>query len=622
MDRKIIAEKDYRLAFQKMVLDLSFSFMEVNDENLNNKIEDLLKKLGEFLNSDRTYIFSIDSENQIFFDYEWVNKNLSIESIEGQVVDLNKFPSWKQKIAENKETYCIENIESMSFDENKEQNYLRSLDIQSTITVRIDSEDDYQGKRYVAIDSINSKHQWKDEDTEILKAIAKIIASGINRADSKKKIKYMHYFDPLTGLANQNSLDEKIIKGIKEVKKNHNYLSLLFIDLDNFKGINDSLGHHYGDLLLAKLMERLLKIIGNKDTLSRMGGDEFLLLLSDYDDKNYVDHILSQIISIFKKPFTLNNQIKYITASIGLSEYPKDGESPNSLIKNADIAMYHAKDLGKNQYQKMTEDLKKTTKKKISLIDDLHHALDRGELEVYYQPVVKVKNEEITTLEALIRWKHPEHGFVPPSEFIPLAEQIHLIYPIGCFVRTTVAKQLKDWNKKGFKNINIAVNFSVYELLNPKLKNNLEELINKFSLSPENIEIEITESLAMNDLDNIIIHLDEITQLGHNLTIDDYGKGYSSLRRLRDLPINKMKIDKVFIDGIGKDPEDEIIIDGLFSFARSLSLDIVAEGVETKEQVDFLKNYDQCLIQGFYYYKPMPAAKVEKILENNVKNES
>lgn len=614
MHRQIIAEKNYRLAFQKMVLDLSFNFMEVNDKNLNKKIENLLKELGEFLNSDRTYIFSVDKKNQLFCDYEWINKNSSIKSIKGKVVDLNQFPRWKQKLAENKEVYKVDNKASKISEEIKEQEYLNSLNIHSTITVPINSKDDFQGKRYVAIDSINSKHQWTDEDTSILKAIAKIIKSGISRVDSKKKIEYMRYHDDLTGLSNQNALDNKINEGINQVKMNNSHLSLLFIDLDNFKEINDSLGHHYGDILLVKLTERLLKIIDEKDTLCRMGGDEFLLLLSDYDDKDYADQVLSEILSIFKEPFILNNQLKYITGSIGLSEYPKDGKVPSVLIKNADIAMYHAKDLGKNQYQKMTEELKDITKKKISLIDDLHHAIDRKELEVYYQPVVKVKNEEIVTLEALLRWKHPKYGFVPPNEFIPLAEKVHLIYPIGCFVRSTVAKQLKDWNEKGFKNVNIAINFSIYELLHPNLKANLEQLINQYSLNPENIEIEITESLAMEDLENIIIHLNEINQLGHTLTIDDYGKGYSSLRRLRDLPVNKMKIDKAFIDGIGRDSEDEIIIDGLVSFARSLSLDIVAEGVEEKEQVDFLKQYDECLIQGYYYYKPMPADKVERIL--------
>lgn len=424
----------------------------------------------------------------------------------------------------------------------------------------------------------------------------------------------MIYHDQLTGLSNQKLLDKQIIKGIDEARKNDSLLSLLFIDLDGFKEINDSLGHQQGDILLKEFSKRLLALISEKDNISRMGGDEFVVLLVDYKKEEYVDQILSDIIATFKKPFILNKHKKYITASIGVARYPQDGNGPSSLIKNADIAMYHAKDLGKNQYQKMTKKLKEMKKREIALTDDLRYAVEKEEFEVFYQPIVQLKDEKIIGLEALICWKHPSYGYIAPQKFIPLAEKNHFIYSIGCYVRKTVTQQMEKWKKKGYKKINIAVNFSVYELLHPDLKNNLKQLVEKHSLDPSYLEIEITESLEMDQIKDVIVRLKEIKEIGHSLTIDDYGKGYSSLSRLRELPVSKMKIDKLFIDGIGKNNQDEIIVDGLFSFAESLSLEIVAEGVETKEQIDFLKQYKNCAIQGYYFYKPMSANEIEKLL--------
>lgn len=276
--------------------------------------------------------------------------------------------------------------------------------------------------------------------------------------------------------------------------------------------------------------------------------------------------------------------------------------------------MYHAKSLGKNEYQKMTPELKILTERAITLTNDLHYSIPRKELEVYYQPIVKGERSKIVGLEALLRWKHPYYGFISPGEFIPIAERTRLIYPIGSWVTESVAKQLNQWNKEGYETIFMAVNFSVHELNQPHLQDHLKRIFKEYSLDTNYLDIEITESLDMNNISETVCKLNEIQEMGIMLTIDDYGKGYSSLSRLKDLNIGKIKIDRSFIQGIGKSEKDETIIIGLLSFAKKLDLKVVAEGVETKEQMDFLNQYHCDQMQGYYFYRPMPVEEVEKLL--------
>lgn len=610
MNRKEIKDKEYQLAFQKMVLDISFDFMKVDEKNYDEKVQRLLKKLGKFVEADRTYLLAIDKNSTLTCSYGWCSEKF--DSIKDKEVDLKEFPWLKEQLERDQSGYHIKNINKLPEEANREQLYFKKLNIQSTILVPLEITDEFDG--FIGIDSINSAQEWAEEDTALLKTLAKIISSGISQMNAAKKINFMAYHDQLTDLPNQHLLDDRINEAVLQAKRGVSLLSVLIIDLDEFKEINDSLGHQQGDALLKQFSKRLLETVSEKDTVSRMGGDEFAILLTDYQNENQLDQILCKITAVFKEAFILNGQEKFITGSIGISEYPKDGDCPSSLIRNADMAMYHAKNLGKNQYQKMTKELKIIINKTVALTNDLYRAIEREEFEVFYQPVVKGGTAEIVGLEALLRWKHPKYGYVSPAEFIPLAEQTHLIHSIGSWVRETVAKQIEKWNQKAYKKFNVAINFSVYELNHPSLKNNLETLIKDYSLDPEYMEIEITESMYLNHFSSTLQRLQEVEELGITLTIDDYGKGYSSLSRLSDLPIKKMKIDKVFIDGIGRRYKDEVIVEGLISFAESLDLEIVAEGVETKEQVDFLNKYNCDQIQGYYFYKPMPAEEVEKFL--------
>ena len=611
---KTLTETEYELSFHELVLEIAFDFMMVDIHDFDKKVDRLLKKLGKFVQGDRTYLFKITEEDQLVYSHEWCNKETGslVDSIKNRKIDMREFPWWQKHLSNQTRPYYIEDVDLMPAEAWKEKSHLKALNIQSTISVPLLVNERICG--FIGIDFIHSTKYWTASDTELLQSLAKIVASGVSQVNSAEQIGYMAYHDQLTGLANEHLLEEKIQQAIEEAAVDGGSLNVLFIDLDEFKKINDSLGHQAGDKLLKEFSERLLAIVGPEDTVSRRGGDEFIILLRNYPNEEAIEAVLVNIIQAFKEPFLLNQQEKLITGSIGCSQYPEDGENPDCLVKNADIAMYHAKSLGKNQYQKMTPELKILTERAITLTNDLHYAITREELEVYYQPIVQGTNAKIIGLEALLRWKHPHYGFVSPGEFIPLAEKTRLIYPIGSWVTENVAKQLNQWNKEGYEKIFTAVNFSVHELNQPHLQDHLKRIFKEYSLDTNYLDIEITESLDMNNISETVCKLNEIQEMGTMLTIDDYGKGYSSLSRLKDLNIGKIKIDMSFIQGIGKSEKDETIIIALLSFAESLNLKVVAEGVETKEQMDFLRDYHCDQMQGYYFYRPMPVEEVEKLL--------
>lgn len=609
-----LKEKDYLLAFQKLVLDISFDFMTINHRNFDKKIDSLLKRLGNFLQADRSYLIKLE-DNQLIYSHEWNNEDffsMMMIDHENTAIDLRNFPYWQEQLNNNESIYYIEDLNQMSSEAKKEQAYLKKLNIQSMISVPLIVEKNLYG--FIGIDSIRTRKKWTKENIRLLRALAKIIATGISQIKADQQINYMAYHDQLTGLPNTRLLTERIEEGIRQVSRGNGFLSIIFIDLDEFKKINDSLGHEQGDELLKQISNRLLNVVSEKDTVSRRGGDEFIIALRNYQNEEELHQIIKEIISEFEKPFVLENKEKFITASIGISRYPEDGDHPMLLMKNADIAMYHAKDLGKNQYKKMTKELKLKNQKSQTLTNDLYGAIDRGEMEVYYQPFVKGKTNEIKGLEALVRWKHPIYGYLPAEKFITIAEQSHLLESIGYWLNQKVAKQLLKWKQKGYQKVKMSVNYSIHELDQWNLKARLLKLINNYSLDPHYLEIEITESIGMDPASDTIDRLKEIEKLGITLTIDDYGKSYSSLSRLKDLPIGKIKIAPLFIQGIGQSKKDEMIIQGLISFAKSLELEIVAEGVETQAQVDFLNKHNCDLLQGYYIYQPMPAKEVEKLL--------
>ena len=428
----------------------------------------------------------------------------------------------------------------------------------------------------------------------------------------------MAYYDHLTGIPNRILFSDRLSQAIHLAKRNERFVGVLFLDLDGFKMVNDTMGHSGGDALLKELARGLHSRLRKTDTLARFGGDEFLLLINNLTDEKDIIKIADTIMELFKHPFSISEQEFYVTASIGIAMYPLDGEDAETLIKNADLAMYMAKERGKNRYVLCTNDMKEEVERNIQLSNQLYRAQERDEMVLYYQPQVKLCTGEITGLEVLLRWRHPEHGLIPPNIFIPLAEANGTINGIGEWVLKTAVHQNRMWQDKGFPAVRIAVNLSAVQFNNPNLVDCVESIVMASKLEPKYLELEITESIATKESSNIIDALNRLKKLGISISIDDFGTEYSSLNRLKLLPIDRIKIDMQFIQGIESSEKDQAITKVIINLAKSLGLEVLAEGVETVPQLEFL-NQKMCdEVQGYYYYKPMPAEEIEDLFRAQI----
>ena len=434
------------------------------------------------------------------------------------------------------------------------------------------------------------------------------------RIDMEGKIKNLAYYDYLTGLPNRRLFNDILNQYILNSVQSKKALGVLFLDLDSFKNINDTLGHTTGDEILKMVSKRLTSILRKDDIVCRVGGDEFLLLIRNLIDENCICRLSETILSIFKKPFIINNHDLFITTSIGGAIYPIDGEDIETLIKNADIAMYSAKKEGNNKFQLCTPIIKDGMIQEMKLTNSLYNAIQRNELELYYQPQVNLISGKIIALEALVRWNNKELGKVNPKDFIYIAEKTGLILPIGEWVMRNACIQNKAWQDAGILDVPIAVNLSINQFQNTKIVEDIISILKETNLNPNDLELEITENIIMKEPQYIIKSLKQLKQLGIKVAIDDFGTEYSSLSYIKQLPVDKIKIDMAFIQGININHKDEAIINVIIVLAKNLGLTVIAEGVETKEQLEFLKNQGCYEIQGYYYYKPMPASRVEEVM--------
>ena len=430
------------------------------------------------------------------------------------------------------------------------------------------------------------------------------------RKKSEQLINHMAFHDSLTGLPNRTRFQERFTETLQVAKEKEENFSILFIDLDRFKNINDTLGHRVGDLLLIAVSERLLETIGQDDIVSRIGGDEYVILLPNSDEEKAAD-IAKRIIDQLSSSFTFGNYEMYITPSIGISIFPKDGED---LLKNADAAMYQAKIQGKNNFQFYTQDLDRKLNEKLVLENELRKALEKDQFMLNYQPQIDITTEKIVGIEALLRWVHPKMGMVSPADFIPLAEETGLIIPIGDWVLRQACLQNKVWQEAGHEPIPISVNVSLRQFMQKDFVEIVENVLQETKLEPQYLELEITESMTL-DISYTEKVLASLQDLGIKVSIDDFGTGYSSLSYLRRLPINKLKIDQSFIRNLDK--KNRAIVRTIISLALNLQIDVIAEGVELDEHVDFLKKYNCFQAQGYLYSKPRPKEELDQLFEAN-----
>lgn len=447
------------------------------------------------------------------------------------------------------------------------------------------------------------------------------VFSDITReAAVRERLHQLAYFDGITGLPNRHLFMDRLAQQLSHARRVHSGFTLLFMDLDRFKTINDTLGHTLGDLLLEEVSQRITATLRESDTVARMGGDEFMALLPDTDEIVSAHKVAQKVLDAMSQPFSLGGRQYHITTSIGISRYPDDGEDAEVLIKNADIAMYQAKDLGRNTYASYSDHHNHSLHAKADLENDLRDALNRDGLELHYQPQYNLNDGSCAGAEALLRWNHPEKGMIPPDEFIPIAEESGLIVRIGYWVLRRVARQYLAWREQGLNPGIVSINLSPHQFMQSNLVEHIRAILDETGMPPANLGIEITESAAMPNFAYSTRTLLSLQAMGITIYIDDFGSGFSSLSHLRRLSIDALKIDRQFIDEIPDNPDDVAIAQSIIAMAKSLNLKLVAEGVETQEQLDFLRQHGCDWGQGYLMGKPVPAEQFVRHL--SVKSET
>jgi len=436
---------------------------------------------------------------------------------------------------------------------------------------------------------------------------------------TEQKLDKLAHYDLLTNLPNRALFYESLKNSLAKAQRKEKKVALMFLDLDNFKTINDTLGHDYGDMLLKEVSKKLKSILRTEDIVSRLGGDEFTVILDGIDDSNVFPSVVAQkIIDELTKPIKLKDEMGYIGSSIGIAIYPDDAKDQETLIKFADMAMYQAKENGKNTFRYFTSRMNDDAREKMELTNDLRNAVMNDQLKLYYQPIVDVKRNKLALFEALVRWEHPRYGLITPDNFISLAEEGGFMVKVGRWILNEACSQIKKMEEKGY-DVKIAVNVSSKQLTQNHLEQTTKNIVQKHQIRPEHLELEVTEGFLMENIEKVEKTLSNLREFGVGVTIDDFGTGYSSLSRLKSLPISKLKIDKSFITDVVEKEEDKKIILVIIALAKGLGLEIVAEGVETKEQLDFLRKNDVSMIQGYYFSKPISSNKIDKFLEDVVK---
>ena len=440
------------------------------------------------------------------------------------------------------------------------------------------------------------------------------------RVAAEERIRQLAFYDTLTGLPNRATIYSLLEQALAEARRNKQSGALMFIDLDRFKYVNDTLGHGAGDELIRHVATRFKTCLRASDVIARLGGDEFVIALIDITKADDAAIVAEKILAIFSSPFMIDGHEISISASIGISVYPTDGMAVEDLVKYADIAMYRAKDQGRSSFLFYSNDMNVRSLEKLEMESSLRRALDLGELLLHYQPQADIHTGAIVGAEVLLRWQHPGLGMVSPGQFIPLAEDTGLIVPIGQWVMEQAVAQNRAWQQSGVPVVKLAVNLSAQQFRLP-LVEEISAVLARHGLAHKYLELEITESMVMSNVERVIGMLDDLAVLGVPMALDDFGTGYSSLSYLKRFPIDKLKVDQSFVRGIPHDADDVVITRAIIALGKSLGLKVIAEGVETREQLEFLRKEGCDEIQGYLFSHPVPAEDFLKLLVGGIRFE-
>lgn len=442
-----------------------------------------------------------------------------------------------------------------------------------------------------------------------------IIHDVTERKHFEEQLMYQASHDPLTGLPNRTLLNDRMTQAIAVSERNKNSIAVILLDLDHFKVINDTLGHSCGDLLLKTVAGRLQELIRGSDTISRIGGDEFVAMLTTRNNGEDIIAVAHRFLDAISRPYMLQGQEVTITASIGIAQYPEDGNDCETLCKKADTAMYHIKEHGRNGFQFFADEMNRRISKRVKIESQLRYAIERNELRLHYQPQIELASGKIVGMEVLLRWYNEELGPVPPVDFIPVAEDTGMIVSIGTWALRTACNQYNIWSRQDFPRLRMAVNLSPRQFSQNNLVEMVQDILNETGMDAACLDLEVTESLMMNNIEDSINKMNALRTLGISLSIDDFGTGYSSLSSLQRFPLNILKVDRSFVQEIGNGSK-AVIIRAIVAMAHSLGLSIIAEGVETVEQLNFLRNHHCEEVQGYYFSHPLPADKFSELISD------
>jgi diguanylate cyclase (GGDEF)-like protein len=589
----------------------NYLLAEMNYETAINRA---LAVLGEAATVDRVYLFQnhphpITEEMAMSLQFEWTNisADTTHHHWQNHPYQSSGLDRWYTTLSRG------ESISGIAEEfPSSEQEFLAQNKIRSLLLVPLRLEEEFWG--YLGFADCTSQRHWSRHEESTLLTMAASISGARQRQQVEAKIRYQALHDLLTGLPNRLRFNEILATALHKVTGDQESLAVIFLDLDRFKIINDTLGHTLGDQLLQKVAQRLRDSLKTGDTVARWGGDEFTILLPCITHIEEVTQVAQKILQALENAFHLQGHELYISASLGIALLNDNSPNAETLIQHADAALYYAKDEGRNNYQFYSDSLSAKTPELLSLEKSLRHALEREELTVHYQPRVNIATGKITGMEALLRWHHPEMGIVAPSVFIPLAEESGLIVPIGEWVLRKACSQNKAWQAAGLPPLTIAVNLSLKQFRQPQLVETVARILTETELEPHFLELEITETIAIEDLHFTTNVLKNLEQMGVCLSIDDFGTGHSSLSRLQLLPIHNLKIDTSFIRELCIDEKVAHIIQAIVTLGRNLGLRLTAEGVEKPEQLEFLKSIQCDDVQGFLFYRPLSAEKATEIL--------
>ncbi len=463
--------------------------------------------------------------------------------------------------------------------------------------------------------ALTSKVPLKDRRGQIVGTMG-ISHNITERRQAEMRVQYMALHDALTGLPNRVLLEDRLGQVIALASRNRKSAAVLMLDLDSFKNVNDSFGHYVGDRLLQAVSVRLQACLRESDTIARLGGDEFVISIGMVSASSEIDAVARKVLATFGEPFQVEGHELKISASLGVSVFPADGENGEMLLQFADTAMYEAKKNGRNTYCFFTPALTEATRRRENLEKDLHQARTRGEFALHYQPLVSMDSGRITGMEALLRWYHPEQGLISPSEFIPVLEEMGLMVEVGNWVLRTACLQNVAWQKQGLAKVRVTVNVSSQQLYRGSLVEAVETTLLETGLEPKWLELELTESLAFDDSVTTLRIMQDMKRIGVSLSLDDFGTGWSSFSYLRSFPLDRIKIDRSFMRDITSEPAAEAIVTGILDLGQKLGFDCVAEGVETRQQLDYLRRRKCAEVQGFLYSPALPVAECGALLRS------